>query len=54
MAHVKACPIWRVPVMFGGGRTIENFSLVDEDLCCLKNELDSNHSYHFSSTRAGE
>src|SRR5579862_5687122 len=49
---LSTCPMWSMPVTFGGGMTMENAGL-DDFAFAVKQFCFSQKSYHFSSTACG-
>src|SRR6516162_7846782 len=48
----STCPMWSMPVTFGGGMTMENAGLMDFAFA-VKHELSCQNLYHLSSTACG-
>src|SRR3954468_15326064 len=52
MVLFSTCPMWSMPVTFGGGMTMENAGLMDFAFA-VKHELSCQNFYHLSSTACG-
>src|SRR5215469_14044810 len=52
MVLFSTCPMWSMPVTFGGGMTMENAGLMDFAFA-VKHEFSCQNLYHLSSTACG-